>query len=458
MSNYYYPEQPPRRSGFVWFSIVLVIIAMVLGGMLLISITGALDRGQPEENQVESVQPTQTQPSQSTQAQQPQATPYVLPTQAPQDSSTDSVAQVAYFPDIVDQVESAVVSIVEGRDLDHIQVGSTARDIASGVIISQDGYIVTNYHVIDGQERVNVVLSDGRELNAQILGMDRYTELAVLKVEAEGLTAIELGSSDALRAGEWVLAIGNPLGQQGSVTAGIVSATDREMEINGVTTTMIQTDTAINPGNSGGALVNMQGQLVGINTIKTVYAGYSETGSLISAEGIGFAIPIDVAKPIIQNLIEKGFVERPAMGVSGQQISEEEARYYGWAAGFYVGAVATNGSAGQAGIQPGDIITGIDGRTVSTFNDIYAVINAKNIGDTVQVQVWRNGETLTMDVMLTSSEAYNNATYTDEVPQQEEQQPQQEETQDPQQGSVQPENNAWPEDALPNLFDFFPWP
>jgi len=242
------------------------------------------------------------------------------------------------------------------------------------------------------------------------------------------------------------------------VTAGIVSATDREMEINGVTTTMIQTDTAINPGNSGGALVNMQGQLVGINTIKTVYAGYSETGSLISAEGIGFAIPIDVAKPIIQNLIEKGFVERPAMGVSGQQISEEEARYYGWAAGFYVGAVATNGSAGQAGIQPGDIITGIDGRTVSTFNDIYAVINAKNIGDTVQVQVWRNGETLTMDVMLTSSEAYNNATYTDEVPQQEEQQPQQEETQDPQQGSVQPENNAWPEDALPNLFDFFPWP
>lgn len=276
------------------------------------------------------------------------------------------------------------------------QQGPTEQEsgYGTGIIITQDGYIVTNNHVVDGSDSVRITLFDGTEYPATIAGTDATTDLAVLKIDATGLTPAALGDSEALEVGETVVAIGNPLGASlaGSVTSGIVSALNRNISPNGYSQKYIQTDAAINPGNSGGALVNMKGQVIGINTLKTYLAGYDDYGVPIGTEGIGFAIPINAAKPIVEQLIATGSVQRPGIGIKCLVDETNQYNAAGAPAGVTVVDVTENGPAAQAGLEAYDIITSIGGTAADSVETLTTVIQSHNIGDQIELTVWRNGQ------------------------------------------------------------------
>ena len=254
----------------------------------------------------------------------------------------------------------------------------------SGIIISTDGYIVTNQHVIDGASEISVILNTGDECVAKLVGADSKSDLAVLKIEKSGLPAATLGNSDELQVGELAVAIGNPLGQElaGSVTAGVISALNRKMTVDNKDYNLVQTDAAINPGNSGGALVNKYGEVIGINTIKL---------SSTEVEGIGFAIAITEAKPIIDDLMSNGYVSgRPLVGIS---VSENRN-------GLTVEQIAEGSGAEAAGMQIGDLIVKADGKTVKTSKELNEIRDKKSPNDVLKLTVIRNGELMDIDVKL----------------------------------------------------------
>ncbi len=261
------------------------------------------------------------------------------------------------------------------------EVDPTAE--GSGIIISEDGYIATNAHVVDGATSLKVLTSDGTSYEATLVGSDEVSDLAILKIDATGLTAAEFGSAEDLSVGDQVIAIGNPGGSAlaSSVTVGYVSALNREITTeSGYTMYCIQTDAAINPGNSGGALVNQYGQVIGINSSKIVSTGY---------EGLGFAIPSDTAQPILTSLINYGYVkDRAALGVSGTYIDSMTAQWYGLSSGMYVASVNSD-EAVSAGLEKGDVITSIDGTAVTSSTTITSVVTQKKPGDTVTLKVDR---------------------------------------------------------------------
>lgn len=269
----------------------------------------------------------------------------------------------------------------------------------SGIIMSEDGYIITNAHVVEGATSLKVMTSDGETYEAQLIGSDTVTDLAVVKINATGLTAAEFGSSEDLRVADKVMAIGNPGGHElsSSVTIGYVSALNRAIANNttGYTMEYIQTDAAINPGNSGGALINEYGQVVGINSTKISATGY---------EGLGFAIPIDTAQPIISDLIQYGYVkDRAVLGISGQFIDSMTGRFYGLPQGEYVAQL--NSSEAQAsGLQVGDVITAIDNQQLDSESTLRSAILSKKPGDTVTLQVYRSSTQQSTTVELKLSE------------------------------------------------------
>lgn len=270
----------------------------------------------------------------------------------------------------------------------------------SGIIASSDGYIITNAHVVSGATSLKVVLSDGTSYTAKLVGSDTVTDLALLKIDATGLTAAEFGDSDSLQVADSVMAVGNPGGLEfnSTVTVGYVSALNREVTNSetGYTMDCIQTDAAINPGNSGGPLVNMQGQVVGITSSKIVATGY---------ESLGFAIPIDTVQPIINDLKQYGYVkDRAVLGISGQYIDSTTARFYGLSTGFYVSSITSN-NVTSAGIQKGDVITAIDGTTVDSSSVITSAIANKKPGDTVTLSVTRGTTNQTFTATVTLSQA-----------------------------------------------------
>lgn len=270
----------------------------------------------------------------------------------------------------------------------------------SGIIATQDGYIITNAHVVDGADSLKVILYDGSTYEAELIGSDSVTDLAVIKIEATNLVPATFGSSEDLKVADQVMAIGNPGGLQfsSSVTVGYISALNRPVTSeDGYTMECIQTDAAINPGNSGGALVNKYGQVIGINSSKIAATGY---------EGLGFAIPIDTAQPIISSLKEYGYVkDRAVLGITGQYIDSMTARFYGYpTAGMYVASV-TNPSVSSAGITQGCLITKIDDVTVDSQSAITSYLTQKKAGDTVTLEVY-NGlsqQTFTVEVTLAQS-------------------------------------------------------
>jgi len=273
--------------------------------------------------------------------------------------------------------------------------GGSAGDLTevgtgSGFIIdAAKGYIVTNNHVIAGAKKISVSLTDGRTVDATLVGADSRTDLAVIKIkDVSNLTAVTLGDSTILQVGEPVVAIGNPGGQEfaGSVTAGVVSATDRLLELEGESSfSLIQTDAAINPGNSGGPLVNYLGEVIGINSAK-----FQETGF----EGMGFAIPISDALPTIRQLIDKGYATHAGLNVHiASQYTKELAKQKGWPAGAYISKVIKGGAADKAGLKQGDIITKINDRTISRYAELTHELFKYKVGDKVKITYYRDGAT-----------------------------------------------------------------
>jgi serine protease Do len=271
--------------------------------------------------------------------------------------------------------------------------GEQRRGVGSGFIVEADGYIVTNHHVVDGAKTVEVTLVDGRSFTARVVGSDAETDLALLKIEATGLPAIPLGSSAALRVAEPVMAIGNPFGLDHTVTVGIISATGRYIGA-GRFDDFLQTDAAINPGNSGGPLINTRGEAVGINS-----AIASRSGGF---QGVGFAIPVDLAKPILQQLRAGGKVVRGWLGVSIQPLNAELAKSFGLAGtqGALVASVTEDSPAARAGVKPGDVIVGYDGKPVDSPRMLPALVANTPVGRTVPLVVMRDGQRQTLTVTV----------------------------------------------------------
>ena len=271
----------------------------------------------------------------------------------------------------------------------------TATVQGSGIIISEDGYILTNSHVVnatssstfyvlDEASKVTVYLADDETgYDATIIGTDDQTDLAIIKIEKDGLVAAKLGDSDSVQVGEFAMAIGNPLGMENSVSAGIISATNRKITSDGKTFTLIQTDAAINSGNSGGALVNSKGEVIGVNTLKVQGTG---------VEALGFAIPINSTKDITDQLIQYSKVKRPYIGITGIEVDEAMAKQYNLVVGVYVKNVEDFSSAQRADIRVGDVIIEVEGEKITNMDKINEIKNAHKVGDQLRVKVNRNGE------------------------------------------------------------------
>ena len=267
----------------------------------------------------------------------------------------------------------------------------------SGFILTEDGYVITNYHVVEGATAVSVITHDGTEYPATIVGTVDTNDIAVLKVEASGLPAVTLGSSDDLIIGDMVVAIGNPLGELTSTqTVGYVSGKDRDVTTDGSIMSMIQTDAAINSGNSGGPLFNMYGQVIGVTTAK--YSGNSSSGATI--EGIGFAIPIDDVKGMISDLIDYGYVTGAYMGISVSDTDASSASMFGLPTGAYVISVEEGGAAHRAGIQAKDIIVDLGGHKVSGITSLTKALRSFKAGDTTTVTIFRSGGQLELEITL----------------------------------------------------------
>lgn len=318
-------------------------------------------------------------------------------------SSSDSVVNA------VKKVSNAVVTVVntlpEQQNFDPFGFGfNTTQPTAtgSGVIISPGGYIVTNNHVIDGYQSLQVIFADGSTSPAKLIGADQYADLAVLKVDGNMPGVAQLGDSDNLQIGENVIAIGSALGDyKNTVTEGVLSAKNRSLDTgNGYSLeNLLQTDAAINHGNSGGPLVNLSGQVIGINT-----AIVRSTAMGDVAEGLGFSIPARTVSDITSQLIGKGYVDRPYLGISWQAINPETARANGlpmdW--GVYVQQVEANSAAAQAGLRHGDIITAIGSDKIDSNSSFFNILNRHQIGEQAALTVWRNGSTVTLTVTLQS--------------------------------------------------------
>lgn len=386
----------PRRTGARALPIVLAAVIVVSAVVTLLSVlaapaglrraagedavrpavVGVADTGRPAD----SAAGPETEPSGAVLA--------VSPTPEPADRAPSETGELS-LQEIYSRTIGSVVCVKAA--------GTGASSVGTGVILSSDGYLITNYHVVEGMLEYSILLSDDSEYPARLVGGDEQTDLAVLKIEAEGLQAAVFGDSDSLRAGDTVVAIGNPLGTElrGTMTNGIVSAINRDIVIDGREMTVIQTNAALNSGSSGGPLINIYGQVVGINTAKfsTYYSG--------TVEGIGFAIPIAAAKPIIDELISLGYVSgRPSLGITGDSVPQYAQIYYRLPDGVYVASVDESSDTYASGVREGDIIVELGGVRVTSASELNAAKNQYQAGDTVTLTVYRGGSYYYVDVVL----------------------------------------------------------
>ena len=344
--------------------------------------------------------PIETNPNESTKTS-------AIETASSKNKSVEPSANAAAAPKVSDardtpavrvarSVGPAVVGITNkavARDFFNRRVESTG--VGSGVIFKSDGYIVTNNHVIEGARELIVSLADGRTLNAELVGADDMTDIAVVKVDAKDLPTATFGNSDDVVVGEPAIAIGNPMGLefQGSVTVGVISALNRTLELSDRRVKLFQTDAAISPGNSGGALVNADGEIIAINSAKLAADG---------VEGMGFAIPINTVQVIVDELMEKGYVARPYIGV--QIMDKPTAARYGYQLtierGVYVFQVRLDSPAGRLGFEPGDVILSVNGKEVNSIADVRNEVNAHKVGDKIRLKYEHNGTENEVEVTL----------------------------------------------------------
>jgi|DewCreStandDraft_5_1066085.scaffolds.fasta_scaffold00196_85 putative serine protease PepD len=313
--------------------------------------------------------------------------------------------QPAQVPAPAADLEQAVISAVERTTPSVVSIGTDQGGLGSGIIVSADGQILTNAHVVAGSRLLAVGLPDGRSFRGRVVATDDSVDLALVKIDAQGLPAATLGDSDQLKPGQFVIAIGNPLGYYRTVTFGVISATNRNVRGGGGgrgLENMIQTSAPINPGNSGGPLVNLRGEVVGVNTAAAVDPTFGE-----KAEGIAFAVPVNTAKQRLQQWSQAAASGAPTtqgqpfLGVTlGETIDPFLARVYRIPTGVPVVSVVPGGPADQAGLQPGDIIVGAGGRTVQTASDLMEILRSKRPGDKLDIRVWRRGQEQTLTVTL----------------------------------------------------------
>ncbi len=289
--------------------------------------------------------------------------------------------------DVVQKVRPSVVGVIT----ESFQTYSTSST-GSGIILSEDGYIVTNNHVVEGGDSIAVTLDDGETYAAELIGTYVKSDIAVLKIDAQNLPAAEFGDSSQVEVGEAAIAIGNPLGLNGTVTAGIISAVDREIQVGSSNMVLLQTDASINPGNSGGALLNEYGQVIGVNSAKI---------SSEDSEGLGFAIPSNTVGSIVEELIHKGYVSgRPLTGISGRNVSALTAAFYNIPQGILVDQVAPESDAAAKGLTAGDVIIGVDDIRVENISDACTLRDEHKAGDTMKLTFYRQGSTHEINIQL----------------------------------------------------------
>ncbi len=362
-----------RHNGVKVFAIIM---ACVLGFAVMVSASYGVYSWLQNDNILPFIS------SSSSDNSKERTLPELIINEKPADSSSSTVLSDGRLSS-VDMAKVAKPSVVGVAVYDTVNSFSPSGE-GSGIIMNSAGYIITNAHVVEGAIGIQVILYNSETYTAQLVGIDTRTDLAVIKIDAKNLVAAQFGNSDKLSDGEKVMAIGNPGGVQlaGSVTQGIVSAINRPVKSDGgYSARFIQTDAAINPGNSGGALINEYGQVVGINSSKIVATGY---------EGIGFAIPINDAKPIVDDLIQYGRVTgRAKIGISGQEINEVVASINNLPTGIYIRSIDQNSELAGKDVKIGDIVTKIDGKDVTSFDDVSEIISAKKPGDKVELTIFR---------------------------------------------------------------------
>ena len=396
-SNEFKQVNKNKKSGGFGSSVLLPFISGMLGATLILGI----GFGVPEvKNKLFNVFTTNQNTSTTTTAKQSS-------TQSSNSEYNATLMDIAEYSEtsvaVAEKVLPSVVGITVTYNVQSAFGGTAeAQAAGSGIIITEDGYIITNNHVISSEsttsyyqitEATSIQIhiygeSDDTLYEAEIIGTDETTDLAVLKIDKNNLVPIEIGDSDNLRAGEFVMAVGNPMGMNSTVTCGVISALEREITSEGKTFVTIQTDAPINAGNSGGALVNSKGELIGINTLK-----------LSSGEGIGFAIPINSSVPIIDQLIEYGTVKRPYIGITGSTLTESTAKRYNVPEGIYVEEVLDDGPA-KGKLEVGDIITEAEGIKVTSINEINNVKNTYSIGDKFTLKVYRDNSYIDITITL----------------------------------------------------------
>lgn len=395
------PMYAPKRRGNVCVA-VLAVIAVALAAAIGIwqwaqryelrlergerGLSLQMDERAQADTSTAQAAPAQSDASAVTDAQ-PGAELVLQPIRQGVETPSSDEEDALSLQEIYEKMIPSVVSII------------TDAGTGTGIVMSADGYLITNEHVIADAQTITAMLYDEQSYTAALIGSDEASDLAVLKIEPDGaLTAAEFGNSDALRVGDTVVAIGDPLGVKlrGTMTDGIISAINRDMLVNDRTMTLIQTNAALNSGNSGGPLINCYGQVIGVTAMK-LSSYYSQA----TVEGLGFAIPINTAKPILEELIESGYVSgRPAIGISGERLPTAARVYYRLPDGVYVTYVNPASGAYAAGIREGDIITAINDTAVTSVDGLNAVKNTFSAGDTVTLTVYRSGQTATVVVEL----------------------------------------------------------
>ena len=392
---------PPKNHGGM-LAILLILVIFLSGivtvlGILNIRMFQQLHRQEKDDldisfaaEEVEAVE--ETMPPETTAARQPQELSIDL--QHTPVAADNTVEQEGLpLQEIYQRNIPSVVSISCS--------GSRGNSSGTGVVLSRNGYIVTNNHVIEGASVIRVQLTDDRTFTAELVGGDSVSDLAVLRVEAEDLTPAVFGESDILRVGDAVVAIGDPLGVEfrGTMTDGIISAINRDVTSNGRTLNLIQTNAALNSGNSGGPLINCYGQVIGINTMKI--GAFTDTAGV---EGLGFAIPSATVKEIVSQLIDQGYVSgRPLLGIQGEPLSAFYQHFYRMPAGMYITQVLANSPAQLAGVAPGDILIQADGVEITDMSDLNTILYGHQAGDEITLTIFRNG--LQTSVQLTLAQA-----------------------------------------------------
>ena len=382
------PQKPPKKKRWglriALVALCCALIGSAAGGAIVGGVMHSMYKDEIRKTQMEEPSSQPTTPSGSDQQ--------VIQTKNPSSQLTPA--------EIYEKNVSAVVSISNQATTNVFgQITSTASS-GTGFIISADGEILTNYHVVKGASKLTVTLNSGDTYEAKVIGYEEDSDVALIKIEAENLSTVQLGDSSSLRVGDEVAAVGNPLGElTNTMTVGYVSALDRYINTDGSPLNMMQIDAAINSGNSGGPLFDMNGNVVGITTAK--YSGTTNSGTTI--EGIGFAIPIDDVKSILDDLRTNGRVtNRAYIGIVARSVSSDESEKFGLPLGALVDSVEEGGSGEKAGLQRYDIITAIDGKTVETIDQLSSALKSYRAGDQATLTIYRSGQT--MDIAVTFGE------------------------------------------------------